>query len=48
MEKLILNPKSNVKHSDDLKYDSLQFKFRTNQKEYVHIDFGNELGSVSE
>ncbi|RIB15677.1 hypothetical protein C2G38_2039164 [Gigaspora rosea] len=39
---------TNAKHSDNLKYDSLQFKFGMKQKEYVHIDFGNELGSVEE
>ncbi|CAG8782593.1 10369_t:CDS:2 [Gigaspora margarita] len=46
--KLILNPKLNIEHNDDLKYDSLQFKFGLKQKEYVHIDFGKELGSVEE
>ncbi|CAG8844048.1 19622_t:CDS:2, partial [Gigaspora margarita] len=46
--KLILNPKLNVEHNDDLKYDSLQFKFGLKQKGYIHIDFGNELESVEE
>jgi hypothetical protein len=45
---LILNSKPDVEHSDDLKYDSPQFKFGTKQREYFHIDFGNKLGSVKE
>ncbi|KAF0433486.1 hypothetical protein F8M41_005059 [Gigaspora margarita] len=46
--KLILNSKPNIKHPDNLEYDSLQFMFGMKQKEYAHIDFGNELGSVKE
>ncbi|CAG8806670.1 12697_t:CDS:2 [Racocetra persica] len=46
--KLILNSKPDIEYSYNLKYDSPQFKFRTKQREYVHIDFGNKLGSVKE